>query len=187
MNLHPKLTTKGLFHIREHPWVLGQATGNLDYLTHHGPDSGEATTFPPYSIFCSSPSRLHPNGLFFQDSQVGVPKLSRVGVSGLLTATAPHPELKSGRALNQSCSSRPELSNAMLHSLRRRREEVDSRLLVVGSQTGSLTPGPSLPITCAADVQMGNARPFWTSTLQEFSIVIKNASRRGDLTPQIVF
>jgi hypothetical protein len=29
------------------------------------------------------------------------------------------------------------------HSSRRRREEVDSRLLVVGSQTASLTPGPS--------------------------------------------
>jgi hypothetical protein len=46
MNLHPKPTTRGLVHIRKHPWVLGQATGNLDYLTHHGPDSGEATTFP---------------------------------------------------------------------------------------------------------------------------------------------
>ncbi len=34
---------------------------------------------------------------------------------------------------------------------------------------------------------MGNARPFWTCTLQEISIDIKNAPRRGDLTPQIVF
>jgi len=31
----------------------------------------------------------------------------------------------------------------MSHSLRRRRERVDSRLLVVGSQTTSLTPSPS--------------------------------------------
>jgi len=31
----------------------------------------------------------------------------------------------------------------MSHSSRRRREEVDSRLLVVRSQTASLTPGPS--------------------------------------------
>jgi hypothetical protein len=117
-NLHPKPTTKGLVHIREHLWVLGQATGNLDYLTHHGPDSGEATTFPPYSILYSFPPRLHPNGIFSQDSQVGVSKLSRVGIPGFWTATAPRPELGSGRVLNQSCSSRQELSNAMLHSLR---------------------------------------------------------------------
>jgi len=53
------------------------------------------------------------------------------------------PELGLGWALNQSCSSCRELSNAMSHSLRRRREEVDSRLLMVGSQIGNLTPGPS--------------------------------------------
>ncbi len=46
LNLHPKPTTKGLVHIREHPWVLGQAMGTLTHKTHHGPDSGEATTFP---------------------------------------------------------------------------------------------------------------------------------------------
>ncbi len=46
LNLHPKPTTKGLVHIREHPWVLGQATGILTHKTHHGPDSREATTFP---------------------------------------------------------------------------------------------------------------------------------------------
>jgi len=44
---------------------------------------------------------------------------------------------------SQSCSSCRELSNVVSHSSRRRREEVDSRLLVVGSQTASLTPGPS--------------------------------------------
>jgi hypothetical protein len=44
---------------------------------------------------------------------------------------------------NQSCSPRRDLSNAVSHSQFGRREEVDSRLLVVGSQTASLTPGPS--------------------------------------------
>jgi hypothetical protein len=45
--------------------------------------------------------------------------------------------------LNQCCSSHRKFSNAMLHFSRQRWEEVDSRLLVVGSQTASLTPGPS--------------------------------------------
>jgi hypothetical protein len=55
---------------------------------------------------------------------------------------------------------------------------VYSRLLVVGSQTASLTLGPSFAhnlgyrcpngsceATWAIDVQMVHARPFWTSTL----------------------
>ncbi len=54
MNLHPKPTTRGLVHIPEHLWVLGQATGTLDHKTHHGPDSGEATTFP-HIVFSAAP------------------------------------------------------------------------------------------------------------------------------------
>ncbi len=52
MILHPKQSTKWLIYIREHPWVLGQATGTLDHKTHHGWDSREATTFP-HIIFCA--------------------------------------------------------------------------------------------------------------------------------------
>ena len=77
LNLHPKQTTKWLVHIPGHPWVLGQATGTLTHKTHHGPDSGVSHHLPPYSILCVTPRRLHPNGSFSRDSQVGVPKLSR--------------------------------------------------------------------------------------------------------------
>jgi hypothetical protein len=49
--LHSKQTTKWLVYIQEHPWVLGQATGTLDHKTHHGPDSGEATTFSHIVFF----------------------------------------------------------------------------------------------------------------------------------------
>jgi hypothetical protein len=77
LNLHPKQTTKWLVHIQEHPWVLGQAIGTFTHKTHHGPDSGEATTFP--HIVFSAP--LHGDYIrmahFPRDSQVGVPKLSR--------------------------------------------------------------------------------------------------------------
>jgi hypothetical protein len=51
LNLHQKQTTKWLVHILGHPWVLGQAMGTLDHKTHHGPDSGEATTFPHIVFF----------------------------------------------------------------------------------------------------------------------------------------
>jgi len=142
---------------------------------------------PPYSSLCVSPQRLHSNGYFSRDSQVGVPKLSRVGVLGLWTLITLHPKLRSGRGLNQSCSSRRELSKAVSYFFRQGREEVDSRLLVVGSQIGSLTPTLLLLITWAEDVQMAHARSFWAFTLQEFSIDIKNTQMREDLTPQIVF
>jgi hypothetical protein len=71
------------------------------------------------------------------------PECVPVGLPGLWTAITPRPNLGSGQGLNQSCSPQRELSNAVLHSRSARREQVDSWLLMVGSQTTSLTPGPS--------------------------------------------
>jgi hypothetical protein len=123
--------------------VLGLATGTWTHKTHHGPDSGVSHHLTPYSILCVTPRRAHPNGFLSRDSQSGVSKLSRVGVLGLWTNITSRPNLQLGRGLNQSCSPQRELSNAMSHSPSARWERVDSRLLVVGSQTASLTPGPS--------------------------------------------
>jgi hypothetical protein len=69
----------------------------------------------------------------------------------------------------------------MSHSRSARREQIDSRLLVVGSQTVSLIPGSSFVHNLAADVQMTNARPFLLSTFQYLSNDFKNASIRGVL------
>ncbi len=44
---------------------------------------GAIASLPIRGSPCSSPPRLHPNGYFSQDSKGGVPKLSRVGLSGL--------------------------------------------------------------------------------------------------------
>jgi len=98
---------------------------------------------PPYSILCSSPRRLHPNGTFSRDSQGEVPKLSRFGLPGLWASITSCSDLGLGWGLNQSCDSLWALSNSMSHSSCKRRIRVDSRLLVVGSQIGSLTPGLS--------------------------------------------
>jgi len=111
---------------------LGVGTSHGHFYTQDSPRPGLGGShhLPPYTILYISSPRLHPNGFFSRDSQVGVPKLSWVEVPGLWTLIVPHPELGSRRALNQSCSSRWELSNVVSHSLRRRWEEVDSRLLV---------------------------------------------------------
>jgi hypothetical protein len=114
--------------------------GNSDSLDSPQPGLGGSHHLPPYSILCSSAWRLHPNGSFSRDSQSGVSKLSRFGLPGLWAFITSRPKLGSGRGLNQSCSFCRELSNAMSHSCCRRREEVKSRLLVVGSQTANLTP-----------------------------------------------
>jgi hypothetical protein len=71
------------------------------------------------------------------------PEIVPVGIPGFWDFIVPRHDLWSGRGLNQSCSLQRELYNAMLHSWSTCRERVDSRLLVVGSQTTSLTSGPS--------------------------------------------
>jgi hypothetical protein len=152
-----------------HPWVWGQATGTLDHKTYHGPDSGVSHHLTPYSIFCVTPRRGHPNGILSRDSQSGVLKLSRVGVPGLWDFVAPRPDLRSGRGLNQSCSPRRELSNVVSHSRSAHREQVYSWLLVVGSQTATLIPGRSFAHnlgyrcpngSCEAILDIYTWRPF---------------------------
>jgi hypothetical protein len=99
------------------------------------------------------------------------PEIISVGVSGLWEFITLNCRVQSQQGLNQSCSSPRELSNAVLHSIIGHREEVDSQLLMV----------LLLPITWAADVQMTNARPFWTFTLQDLSNDTNNTSMRGVL------
>jgi hypothetical protein len=65
------------------------------------------------------------------------------GVPGLWELITPDCRVGSQRGLNQSCSPLRYLFNDVSHSQIVCREEVYSRLLVVGSQIASLTPGPS--------------------------------------------
>jgi hypothetical protein len=58
---------------------------------------------------------------------------------------------------------------------------------VVGSQIASLTPGPSFAITWVVDVQMTNARAFWTSKFQDLFNDIKSTSMRGVLGLAVEF
>ncbi len=148
---------------------VGTSHGHLDSLDSSRPGLGGSHHLPPYNILCSSTWRLHPNGYFSRDSQGGVPKLSRFGLPGLWGTITSRPELRSGQGFNQSCSSRRELSNAVSQSRCRRQEEVDSRLLVVGSQTANLTPGPPFAHNlgcrcpngqCEASLDIYTSKPF---------------------------
>jgi hypothetical protein len=149
--------------------VLGQTTGNLGLTWLTTASTWGSHHLPPYSILCVRPWRLHPNDTFSRDSQSGVPKLSWFRLMGLWAIITSHPYLRSGRGLNQTCSPPRELSNAMSHSPWWRQIWVDSRLLVVGSQTANLTPGPSfahnvgygcLNDSCEAILNIYTSRPF---------------------------
>jgi hypothetical protein len=126
-----------------HLFGVGTSHGQLGFIWLPRPGLGGSHHLPPYSIICDFPPHLHPNGSFSRDSQSGVSKLSQFWLPGLQTFITSRLKLGSGRGLNQSCSSRRELSNSVSHFTCTHRNRVDSRLLVVRSQIASLTPGLS--------------------------------------------
>jgi len=140
--------------------VLGQAASNLGFT---------GLTWLTMTRTLQLFAYLHPNGSFSRDSQSGVLNLSRFGLPGLWAFITSRPELGSGRGLNQSCSSPWELSNGVSHFTCTHRDQVDSRLLVVGSQIVNLTPGPSFDHnlcyrcpngSCEAILDIYTSRPF---------------------------
>ncbi len=137
----------------------------MDSLDSPRPGLGEATTFP-LIVFFVALCRGYTQMVLFPGN---CPEIVPIGVPGLWELISPDCQVRLERGLNQCCSSSRELSNAMSHSLCKRRQEVDSRLLVVGSQTASLTPGPSfahnlgcicLNGQCEASLDIYISRPF---------------------------
>ncbi len=138
-------------------------------MTHHGPDSGGATTILP--IVFSVPLRRTCIGmaLFPATPKMESRNCPGFGLPGLWDIIASRPDFRSGRGLNQTCSPLRELSNAMSHSPSACRERVDSWLLVVESQIANLTPGPSFAHNlgcrcpndqCEAISDIYTSRPF---------------------------
>ncbi len=76
------------------PLGVGISHGHFDTQDSPRPGLGGSHHLPPYGILCSSPRELHLNGSFSRDSQVGVPKLSQVGLLGLWTLTTPGSNLR---------------------------------------------------------------------------------------------
>ncbi len=128
------------------PLGVGTSHGHFDTQDSPRPRLGGSHHLPPYSILCTTTLRLHPNSFFSQDSQVesrNCPEIVPVGVPRLQELISPDCQVRSRWGLNQSYSSLREVSNAMSHSRFGCREDVDSQLFMVGSQTANLTPGPS--------------------------------------------
>ncbi len=138
-------------------------------MTHHGPDSGGATTILPIVFSVPLYRTCIRMTLFPETPKVESRNCPGFGLPGLWDIIASRSNLRSGRGLNQTCSPLWELSHAALHSSSARWERVDSRLLVVGSQTANLTPGPSFAHNlscrcpndqCEAISDIYTSRPF---------------------------
>ncbi len=123
--------------------MLGRATGNTDTQASPRPGLEGSHHLPPYSILCDSPRSPHPNGYFSRDSRVRVSKSRQMGLPGLWSPITLWADLRWRCSLKRSCSSRRELSKSVSHFRIGHREEVDSQLFVVESQTTSSTSGPS--------------------------------------------
>jgi hypothetical protein len=167
---HAFKTNHKLVKIHSAPfWCWDKPRVTLDSLDSPRPRLRGSHHLPPYSILCVAPPRLHPSGCLSWDSQSGVPKLSQFGLPGLWAIITSRPNLRSGRTLNQSYSSPRDLFNVMSHSPNALRDRVNSILFVVGSQTASLTPGPSFADnlscrcpndSCEAILGIYTSRPF---------------------------
>jgi hypothetical protein len=59
------------------PLGVRTSHGHLDSLDSPRPKLEGSHHLPLYIILCSSLPKLHPNGSFSQDSQRGIPKVSR--------------------------------------------------------------------------------------------------------------
>jgi hypothetical protein len=119
--------------------VLGWATGNLDTQDSPRPELGGSHHLSPYSILCASPWGPHPNGFLSRDSHL-FPHMGLLQIWERIISCA---YLRLRWVLKQSCNPCQELSNSMSHITCTQGNRVNSRFLMVGSQTANLTPNLS--------------------------------------------
>ncbi len=108
----------------------------------------------------ASPWSPHPNGILSRDSQVGVPEFPQLGLSQLWRPITLRANLRLQWGLKKSCIPHWELSNNMSHATCTWGNRVDSRLLVVGSQTTNLIPGFSFGHNLCFRCSNGSCEPI---------------------------
>ncbi len=140
--------------------MLRRATGNSDSQDSPRLELGGSHHLPPYTILCISLQGPHPNDFLSRDSQMGVPKLSTLGLPQLWSLITLCADLRLRWGLNQSCSPHQELSSDMLHATWTQGNMVNSRLLVVVSQIANLTPEPSFGHNLCFRCPNGSRKPI---------------------------
>jgi hypothetical protein len=148
-----------------HSWsTFGARTSHgqiRTHKTHHGPNLGEATTFPliVYSVllheahiqmaFCPKTPKWESRNCQNQNF---------CDFEAPITLCA---DLQLRWGLKQSCNPCREVSKGMWHATCTRGNQVNSRLLVVGSQIANLTPGLSFGHNLCFGCPNGSCEPIF--------------------------
>jgi hypothetical protein len=103
---------------------------------------GKPPSYPIYYTMCLS-TRPTSNDILSRDSQMGVSKLPKLGLSWFWGPITLFADLWLRWGLRQSCSPCWELCNSMSHDTCTQRNRVDSQHLVVRSQIANLIPNHS--------------------------------------------
>jgi hypothetical protein len=121
---------------------------------------GGSHHLPPYSIFYAWSWGLHSNVILSRDSQVGNPKISKIGTLRLWNPITFYADLWLGWGLKQSCNPCWKLFNDIGHTTFMQVNQGDYWLLVVKSQIGTLTPGPSFGHNLCFKYPNGSCEPI---------------------------
>jgi hypothetical protein len=124
----------------EHFWCTDKSPANMDSQDSPPLGIGGNHHLLLYSILCAWPRDQHPNVILSQDSQVGIPKFPKLGLLWFWKPITLCANLRLKWGPKQSYSPHEELFNGMLHATYTQGNQGDSRILVVGSQIGNLTP-----------------------------------------------
>ncbi len=107
--------------------------------THHGPNLGEATTFPLIVFSMISHKGNIQMSFCFETPKLGVSKFLKLGLWKFWKPIISCTDLWLRWGLNKSCSPYQELFNDMWHGNCMQVIQGDSQILMVGGQIGILT------------------------------------------------
>jgi len=144
----------------EHFWCMNSPRVNTNSQDSSWPELGGSHYPPPYSIICAWPQDQHPNVILSQDSQVRVPKFPKLGFPRLWNPITLCANLQLRWSLKKSCSLCQKLFNGMWHATYMQGNWGNSWLLMVRSQIGNLTHGPSFDHNLCFKYPNGSCKPI---------------------------
>ncbi len=158
-----------------HSWnTFGAWTSHMQTQTHkihHGPNLGEAITFPLIIFFVPDHGANTQMSFCPKILKLGVSKFPKLGPLQLWKPIIFCEDFRLRWSLKQSCNPRQEISNGMWHTTCTQVNQGDSLLLVVGNQIGNLILNPSFGHNLCLNTQMGHASPFRHLSFKSFSMI----------------
>jgi hypothetical protein len=127
---------------------------------HHGPDLGEATTFPLIVFFVFGHGANTQMSFCFRTPKLGASKFPKLGLLQLWRPIIFWANLWLKWDLNQSCSPRLDLFNNMWHCTYTQINQGNFRLFMVGSQIDNLTSDPSFGHNLCFKYPNGSCEPI---------------------------